>query len=245
MDPEKIDPAKVTLPSDRGQFIGTGVLSNGALTLNGVHRRTWHIGGAPVPVERRVDVADVSHPADRLAWGRGVTCPACAAAFAELEAKVQSFLRENEQLTNELSGALSTIRTLGRQNAALRGELTRRAEDSPRAEDIRTVLDDWQQDHPRAKTPTGGKRWRTVNRALALGHGVDELLEALAGLRAFPYVGSTGRASTGRPEQRYDDVEHALRDESTIERFRRHAQRATAAPEQDPFWTNLEEQDAA
>jgi hypothetical protein len=174
-----------------------------------------------------------------------VTCLACAEAFAQLETKLASFLRENEELTNELSGALSTIRTLGRQNAALRGELTRRAEDSPRAEDIRTVLDAWLQAHPRAKTPTGGKRWRTVNRALALGHGVNELLEALAGLRAFPYVGSTGRASTGRPDQRYDDVEHALRDESTIERFRRYAQRATSAPEQDPFWAHVDAQDTA
>jgi hypothetical protein len=53
IDPEKIGPVKITVPGDRGVYLGTGILNHGALTLDGVHQRTWHIDGEPVPYERR------------------------------------------------------------------------------------------------------------------------------------------------------------------------------------------------
>jgi hypothetical protein len=64
-----------------------------------------------------------------------------------------------------------------------------------------------------------GKRAKTVRAALRMGYTVDQLKLALEGLAKFPFVGPSGRCAAGTPAQRYDDVDHALRDETTIERF--------------------------
>jgi hypothetical protein len=45
-------PARITLPRDR-LYIGTAVLEDGALTVDGVRRRTWRIDDEPRIEDRR------------------------------------------------------------------------------------------------------------------------------------------------------------------------------------------------
>jgi hypothetical protein len=163
-------------------------------------------------------------------------------------------LAENEALTSEVSGLLDTTRRQAKTIAGLNAEITRRAATSPRAETIRRVAEHWLRDHPRAKVPVGGKRWQTIDRALRAGHTPDELVEALDGLAARPFVTEKGRSATGTPAQRYDDLALALRDETTIERFKDylHAHEAPASPappaeasSDDPYWQHVAAQAGA
>jgi len=186
-----------------------------------------------------------------------VTCLQCAPIVADLQERLadltdrsEAMLLENSELHEEVAGNLVTIRKISRELGALRAELTRRAEESPEAKQIRRVLDHWAADHPRAKTPTGGARWKTVAKALRLDHTVDELLEAVDGLRTRPYVTDRGRSATGSPSQRYDDLTIALRDESTIARFRGYAQSLpeptpdeVTGRDDDGWWQHLAAQD--
>jgi hypothetical protein len=151
-------------------------------------------------------------------------------------------LAENESLTSEVSGLLDTTRRQAKTIAGLNAELTRRAETSPRAETIRRVAEHWQREHPRAKVPAGGKRWKTIDAAIKAGHTPEELIEALDGLAARPFVTDKGRAAAGTPQQRYDDLALCLRDEVTIERFRSYQQQAEApavSVDADPYWSHV------
>src|SRR5437763_9712889 len=103
-------------------------------------------------------------------------------------------VEENQQLTQEVSGLLSTTRRQAREIVALKQMLRERMEEDPLSKDVRRVLDRWAETHPQARTPADGKRAKVVRRALRLGHDVDELLEALDGLRRFPFVTGNGRS---------------------------------------------------
>jgi hypothetical protein len=142
----------------------------------------------------------------------------------------QKLLNENEELTNEVSGLLSQVRQQARREQALTRELTKLRSDDPASAEIEIVLANWKHHtgHPKAKTPVGGKRWVVVKKALK-DHTLEELLEAIEGLALVPYVGNHGRKTDGKPSERYDDVEHALRDETTIARFRSYRARALKA----------------
>jgi hypothetical protein len=142
----------------------------------------------------------------------------------------QKLLSENEHLTEEISGLLYTTRKQAASIAALTRELRKTHADDPTATEIEIVLANWKHHtgHPKAKTPVGGKRWVVVKKALK-DHTLEELLEAIEGLGLVPYVGNHGRKTDGKPSERYDDVEHALRDETTIARFRSYRARALKA----------------
>lgn len=158
-------------------------------------------------------------------------------------AQLEELLRQAEaniaELGQQLAGREVQLRRAGQAEVRLRSELEQRAEQDPSSKEVREVLAGWEARHPRAKTPMSGKRAKTVRNALKLGFSVEELKEALEGLAAFPFVGPHGRMATGTPEQRYDDVHHALADETTIDRFRKYATQGKqparkAAPTGDP-----------
>lgn len=142
-------------------------------------------------------------------------CERCA----QLEQMLKRAEHDMAELGEQLAGVQLQARRAGQAEVAIRRQLQEAMEADPKSEQIREVLNHWQAHHPRAKTPTGGKRFVTVKKALKLGFTVDQLKQALDGLRALPYVGPAGRMAAGKPDQRFDDVEHALRDEQTIERF--------------------------
>lgn len=137
----------------------------------------------------------------------------------QLEALLKNAEHDIAELGAQLAGVQIQARRAGQAEVAIRRQLQEAMEADPKSEEIRDVLNHWQAHHPRAKCPTGGKRFVVVKKALKLGFDVDQLKVALDGLRQFPYVGPGGRKATGDKSERYDDVEHALRDEATIERF--------------------------
>lgn len=176
-----------------------------------------------------------------------VVCLRCRQLEQQIEAQrakwqqqLQIVARTLEEEGEKRAAAEHQARRSGMAELAARRELARALEDEPQAEEITTVLQHWQNKlgHPKANIKLAGKRAGVVRKSMRLGHTdpplenvLDELLEAIDGLALFPYVGP-GRKPTGTPKERYDDVEHALRDEATIERFRGYARRGRdATPE--------------
>jgi DNA-binding Lrp family transcriptional regulator len=174
---------------------------------------------------------------------RACVCHNCT----ELEAKLS-------KASDELVDAYGTIKTLGKRNTQLERELS--CETSPLAQDVRRVLEFWQEKHPSANIDPLGSRARVVRGAMKLGHTdpplpcpkhdaekpdkgarctvADELIEAVEGLRLMPFTGKHGRCATAGPgTARWDGIEYALTDrksgmpsEATIERFRGYARRS-------------------
>lgn len=142
-------------------------------------------------------------------------CERCA----QLEQMLQAAENNLAELGGQLAGLQHQLRRAAGAEQALRQQLEQREESDPKSQDVRAVLAGWEARHPRAKTPMTGKRAKTVRAALRMGYTVDQLKLALEGLAKFPFVGPSGRCAAGTPAQRYDDVDHALRDETTIERF--------------------------
>jgi hypothetical protein len=187
---------------------------------------------ACVPGRLVVDVSNVgvlphtSLQCQRLASSSAEThkCRACEA----LKDTVRTLQEQNNALAEENAGLSHQLRRAGAAEMGLRRKLEKACEDEPDAPDIRRVLNAWKRHHPKAKTPLAGKRAGVVRKALR-SHTVEECIEALEGLALLPFVTKGGRRPTGPPECRYDDVEHALRDEQTIARFRSYWSRAKAA----------------
>ena len=133
------------------------------------------------------------------------------------------------ELGEMLAGRELQLRRAGQAEVALRRELDRTREEAPDGETVRVILNYWKRKlgHPRAKSPLTGKRAQVVRKALR-ENKAEEIMEAIDGLALVPFVGDGGRRPTGTPEQRYDELEIALRDETSVRRFRGYAQRAKA-----------------
>jgi hypothetical protein len=125
----------------------------------------------------------------------------------------------------------------------------------------------------RPNVEAGGKRWRTVQKALALGHTnppleclvhdekgakrpdapesavcsvVDELIEAVQGIRLFPFMLNAQRVEALAPgAKRFDDVDHALGDEKRIEKARQLARWVRADRAERAWVRYMAAQDAA
>jgi len=136
----------------------------------------------------------------------------------------------NAELSEEISGLMSQVRTQARREQALRRELRTLRQDDPQSADIHHVFAEWQRllGHPGAKMPTDGSRWPVIRRALR-SHTVQECIEALEGLALKPYVVNGKRMPSGPAAKRYDDVDHALGDEKRIDQCRRIRARAYGA----------------
>lgn len=148
----------------------------------------------------------------------------------DLEQQNRELAEMNAELSEEVSGLMIQVRKQAGREAALARELRAVFEADPRAEEIREVLEAWKRllGHKRAKCPADGKRYKLVRAALR-SHTKEELIEALEGLALVPFVGAHGRKPNGKKHERYDDVEHALRDEVTIQRCRGYRERARRA----------------
>jgi hypothetical protein len=189
-----------------------------------------------------------------------ITCLHCAEKQAELERKadiIEALQRElNKSMENE-AGALAAAKAAGNALNAAKGQLTKDAESSPNARQVRRVLDAWMKGRRgRPNVEAGGDRWRTVQKAFALGHTepplpcpvhdengkkrkdvpenavcsvVDELIEAIEGIRLFPFMLDAQRIGEMVPgAKKRDDVDNALGGEKRIEKARMLARWAKA-----------------
>src|SRR4051812_40733638 len=206
-----------------------------------------------------------------------LTCLHCTEKDAELERKadiIEALQRElNKSMENE-AGALAAAKAAGNALNAAKGQLTKDAESSPNARQVRRVLDAWVEGRRgRPNVEAGGKRWRTVQKALALGHTnpplecpvhdetgvkrsdvpesavcsvVDELIEAVQGIRLFPFMRDAQRVETlVAGAKRFDDVDHALGDEKRIEKARMLARWAKADRAERAWMRYVSAQEAA
>ena len=153
------------------------------------------------------------------------------AVCAQKDDVIRTLSGELDEQAIEISGLQQQLRRAGKAEHMLRVQLDQ-AHEKDTDEDmvIRTLCDAWKRllGHPRAKTPKTGKRWKVAKAALR-HHSAQECLEAIHGLALLPYVGPKGRAATGEEKQRYDELEHCLRDEATVDRFIGYWRRASTA----------------
>jgi hypothetical protein len=188
-----------------------------------------------------------------------ITCLHCAEKHAELERKadiIEALQRElNKSMENE-AGALAAAKAAGNALNAAKGQLTKDAESSPNARQVRRVLDAWVRDAGAGRTwrraaSAGGRcrrrsRWGTRTRRSsarsttrrgkrpdvpenAVCSVVDELIEAVQGIRLFPFMLDAQRTEAMVPgAKKFDDVDHALGDEKRIEKARMLARWAKA-----------------
>jgi hypothetical protein len=149
---------------------------------------------------------------------------------------------QNAAQAEELSGALHTVRKLGAENLRLRGAVPHGDPDDPKTANVWFILENWlwlcrgrKRSDGLGRLPVidpGSKRWRIVQAAERREpEGAVACIEAIEGLACKPYVSSHGRSAEGRPSQRYDDVEYALKDETTVERCRRYRAEVLGASE--------------
>lgn len=86
---------------------------------------------------------------------------------------------------------------------------------------VQDLFQYWQErtGHQRAKLDD--KRRRKIAARLKDGYSPEEIRQAINGAAKFPYVTAAGRSATGRPNERFDDIELVCRDAVHLERFGR------------------------
>lgn len=134
-------------------------------------------------------------------------------------------------VTEERNGLVDQVASMARQIAALKAELTKQREDSPKMVEARGVFDYWVDKLGKTKRTTfGPKRQKAViarlnERALSDSEDrKDDLLLAVQGLARKPFVGPKGRQADDGPGcAKCDELEIAMRDETAVERFMGYA----------------------
>lgn len=168
-----------------------------------------------------------THP---ISARRGYVCNDC-----------RTLAEQNAAQAEELSGALHTIRKLGAENSRLRGQ-TIHAGDDLKTANVWVILENWlwlcrgrKRGDKRGRLPLidpGSKRWTIAAKAEKREpEGVRACVEAVEGLACKPFVTNHGRSPQGRPSQRYDDIEYALKDETAVERCRKYRAEVLGATE--------------
>ena len=190
---------------------------------NGLSRRTW-MQEARFHRQRHLTVPDL-------------TCPKCQELAQELEAKahiVKTLQLELNKAMSDLAGMTEAARATGKANEALRGQLTRQGKESAKLEQIEAVVAHWRTHRPKASKAfgkPGSKSFKTIEAALILmadddAGAVGACCEAIDGLHLAPYQEFEKRYRFDGPGRTLrNDVEHALGDESRIERCRSIARR--------------------
>lgn len=192
----------------------------------------------PLDAKRLIDSESGSTEIEQLVCGR---CQPLEALIDQYEATQLEMGEVIARLEDELAGREGQLRSEGAKVTALKRELRQVRESEPGAEVVEKVLEHWMKVTGRqgkaGRRPSievAGKRGQTVKKALRLkdvrtgkAYRPEDLMEALTGLGLLPYVGPKGRQRTDRNgAKRYDEVEHALGDETKIDRFVDHARRA-------------------
>lgn len=138
-----------------------------------------------------------------------------------------------EELEDELAGRERQLRREGATVIALQRQVRQILENEPGSEDTKTILSLWMvvtgrasRKGNKADISISGKRGEVVKKAFKLQnvetggkYTVGDLKLAVTALGLLPYVGPKGRTAMPEGAKRYDDVEHALRDAPTIDRF--------------------------
>jgi hypothetical protein len=177
---------------------------------------------------------------DQLVCNR---CQPTEAANVELRQALVSISEEHEHTLDELRNARDTLRTVERQKAALRAELTKVREDGPQTKLIMGFQEFWKvaTGQTNVRLSSKGKRFKDAEQAFKLATE-PELREAVRGAVLRPWV-SFGRRYVTRPtddRKVYDNAEIKLSiydivgSDDKIDKHRRIYQEAQAAVEKHP-----------
>jgi len=162
-----------------------------------------------------------------------LTCPHCTDKDRELEVKariVKTLQLELNRAMDDLAGMTEAARAAGKATVAAKGRRTKQAKEAARLEQIEQVVAHWRSHRPRtteAFGEPGSKSFDVIEKALVLmvkdeAGPVPACCEAIDGLHIAPWESYGRRYSKPGPNRTLRrDVEHALRDEVTIERCRR------------------------
>ena len=132
----------------------------------------------------------------------------------------------------DLENLQADVLAKNRQIARLKAELSKERGASPLMQDAQEVFDCWVDKLGKNKRTTfGPARQKAVlarlnERSLVEGGDrKDDLLAAVRGMAAKPFVGPQGRqADDSNGAKRHDDLTLVCRDETTVERFAGYAQ---------------------
>lgn len=121
---------------------------------------------------------------------------------------------------DDLENAEDEIRRLLRRIAALERDEDEKRKRDPQRKKILRVIEHWKTatNHPKAKTDAVD-RFDMVKARLKEGFTEEELLLAVDGIAAMPYVGNEGRKATGTRKERHDRLGIALGSGEAVERF--------------------------
>lgn len=168
-------------------------------------------------------------------------CPQCAAlaeAARNAEAANAILLADRDKQADELHERIdaltASLATAHRQTTAYKAQLSQLHKADPKADTILGCLAVWEQccwaGKRRPSLGLDDKRAALVRRALKLPRiGEQDICDAFRGLGLLPYVGEHGRTGVYAPGvRRFAEVEHALRDAPTLERFRDYYRRTQA-----------------
>lgn len=118
-------------------------------------------------------------------------------------------------------GLLSTVEKQAKEVGTLTKKLE--AEDPmehhPKRREISEVIDYWKAKTGHERSRNSKDRFDLVRARLTDGYDFEQIRLAIDGLAAFPYVVNAQRRSEGKPSQRYDQLKHALKGGTELERF--------------------------
>jgi len=159
-----------------------------------------------------------------------VECDECA----RKDRVIRQYAENHSKLVEEVSAAQEVARAAGKEVTKLKGKLTKEHNESVLAEKIEQVVAHWRSYRPKASKAfgkPGSKSFTIIEKALVLmaedDHGpVSACCEAIDGLHLAPYQQYEKRYRFDGPGRTLrNDVEHALDDESRIEKCRGIARR--------------------
>lgn len=161
------------------------------------------------------------------------SCENCAAVLEQNDALQQRAVADRDRI----DALVNTVMEKDHKIAALKGQLTKLRQDSPKMADAQEVFEFWvRRLGKNARTTFGPARQTKVIARLnekSLHPELDrkaELKWAVRGMEAMPFVGPQGRQGTAeRGGKRHDDLSLVCRDETTVERFMGYADDHAAA----------------
>jgi hypothetical protein len=133
-----------------------------------------------------------------------------------------------EMIAVDLANAEAELTAKRRIITTLRNQLEASVTEHEDAALAEPAIQYWRDrcNHPRARS--GGRRITVVLARLRDDppHTLEDLRRAIDGAALKPYVGSKGRAATGKASERYDDLLLILKDAEPAERFASYRQAA-------------------
>lgn len=112
------------------------------------------------------------------------------------------------------SGPLKVVDPLHREVIA-----EQRIRGNGHATTVHELFDYWRHTCNHEKAKLDGKRFKKIAARLAEGYPPEKIRQAIDGAARLPYMTERGRAASGSPRQRFDDVELICRSGEKLERF--------------------------